>query len=67
MSCLKSESISSDSSLVSQDRPVIESNEQYTELVQKSYENLFGPWLKSDESETDQYDGHDPASSPNSN
>jgi hypothetical protein len=27
----------------------IETNEEYTELVQKSYEDLFEPWLNSSE------------------
>jgi hypothetical protein len=51
MSCLKPESISSDSSPVRQNLPTVESSEEYSELVQQSYEQLFGPWLESAENE----------------
>jgi hypothetical protein len=53
MSCLKSTIHSSDSVQAPQIPAVIETNietnEEYTELVQKSYEDLFEPWLNSSE------------------
>jgi hypothetical protein len=51
MSCSKPQLILSDTSPVAQNTQVVESNQEYTELVQESYEKLFGPWLKSDEEE----------------
>jgi hypothetical protein len=53
MSCLKSAFHSADSVQAPLNPPVIETNietnDEYTELVQKSYEDLFEPWLKSGE------------------
>ena len=52
MSCLKPHLVPSDDSVVGRNPPVIESNDEYSELVQQSYETLFGPWLKSAEEDS---------------
>jgi hypothetical protein len=65
MSCLKPERNSVDKPEMPQNAEGAETNEEYTELVQKSYDNLFEPWLKPDEDDKEDVHPSSPSENPN--